>query len=162
MSSVGRMPPARRQVDLMFLLAWAHHSLLTEQTAGLAELGVTPRDRWLLDRAKDSELTQRELADLCGLDKTTMVVVVDKLEKEGLAERRPSPADRRAWIITVTPKGRELLGRANKIVERIHGEVLATLDPELRDAFVAGLSQLVDGRLKSFEACEQPPRRRVV
>ncbi|WP_027341571.1 MarR family winged helix-turn-helix transcriptional regulator [Hamadaea tsunoensis] len=149
-----------RPVDLMFLLSWAHHALLTEETAGLADLGITPRDRWLLERAKDSDLTQRELADLCGLDKTTMVVVIDKLEKEGLVERRPSSVDRRAWIINVTPKGRKVLGKADVVIERTQAEILSTIDPAVRDGLVGGLSQLVHGRLKTFVSCDQPPRRR--
>ena len=38
------------------------------------------------------EYTQTELVRMVGLDKTTMVVTLDQLEAEGLAERRPSPA----------------------------------------------------------------------
>ena len=135
-----------RDTDLMFLLSCAHHALLSEQTAGLAPLGITPRDRWLLDRAKSGDMTQRELAVACGLDKTTMVAVVDRLEDVGLVERRPSAADRRAWLIAVTEKGRRLVTRANKIVERIHHSVLAGLPPEVREGLISGLERLGAGR----------------
>ncbi len=47
----------------------------------------------------ESEQTQIRLAERCALDKTTMVVTGDELERSGLAERRPSPTDRRARII---------------------------------------------------------------
>ena len=43
---------------------------------------------------------------MIGLDKTTMVVTVDELERAGLAERQASSTDRRARIIKVTPAGR--------------------------------------------------------
>ena len=42
---------------------------------------------------------------MVGLDKTTMVVTLDELEAAGLAERRPSPTDRRARVIAVTKAG---------------------------------------------------------
>jgi DNA-binding MarR family transcriptional regulator len=135
---------ASRGTDIMFLLSCAHHALLSEQTAGLAPLDITPRDRWLLDRAREGDMTQRELAVACGLDKTTMVAVVDRLEGAGLVERRPSAADRRAWLISVTEKGRRLVTRANKIVERIHADVLEGRSPELRKGLIGGLEHLVD------------------
>ncbi|MEK8105286.1 MarR family winged helix-turn-helix transcriptional regulator [Micromonospora sp. M12] len=40
------------------------------------------------------------------MDKTTMVVTLDQLERAGLAERRPVPTDRRARLVAVTPAGR--------------------------------------------------------
>ena len=45
----------------------------------------------MLSTARTGEFTQKELADMVGLDKTTMVVTVDALEAAGLAERVPSP-----------------------------------------------------------------------
>ena len=65
----------------------------------------------MLIKALEGELTQIQLAERCALDKTTMVVTVDELEKAGLAERRPSPTDRRARIIAVTDAGKAT-GRA--------------------------------------------------
>ena len=59
----------------------------------------------VLYHALGGEFTQIQLAEQCALDKTTMVVTMDALEKAGLAERRPSPTDRRARIIAVTDAG---------------------------------------------------------
>ena len=42
----------------------------------------------MLTAALDAELTQTRLANILGLDKTTMMVALDELEREGLAERR--------------------------------------------------------------------------
>lgn len=150
------------ELDLLFQLSWASHALATEQTAALAKLGITPRGHCVLYKAaRIGALTQSQLAEVCGLDKTTMVVLMDKLERAGLAVRKPSSEDRRARIISVTQKGRRLVARANDIVARVQEDVLAALPAELRDAFVDGLGQLVRGRLSAFAACEQPPRRRV-
>jgi MarR family len=62
-------------------------------------LGICPRSHCVLAKAMESERTQIRLAERCALDKTTMVVTGDELERSGLAERRPSPTDRRARII---------------------------------------------------------------
>lgn len=147
------------QTDLMFLLSWASHALATEQTAGLAELGVTPRAYCVLYKAGSADLTQGQLTEMCGIDKTTMVATVDELERAGLAERRRSGTDRRAFIIGVTPAGQQMIARASEIVTRIQTEVLSALPPEQRVALVKGLATLVEGRLSVLPDCERPPRR---
>jgi DNA-binding MarR family transcriptional regulator len=152
--------PVPVETDLMFLLSWASHALATELAAGLAHLGISQRAHCVLFKALEGDLTQTQIAEACGLDKTTMVVVTDKLEEEGLAKRAPSPEDRRARILTVTDRGRELVSRSLAIVDGIHADVLGSLPPELRAPLVEGLTRLVHGRLATVVTCEQAPRRR--
>ena len=131
-------------------------------TAQLQALGISPRAHCVLTHALRGELTQSQVAEQCALDKTTMVVTMDELEKAGLAERRPSGTDRRARIIAVTKAGERRVAEANAIVARIYAEVLGALPAGQRDAFVAGLAQLVGGRLSTPAKCERPVRRRAV
>jgi DNA-binding MarR family transcriptional regulator len=149
-----------RTADLMFLLSQAAHALTTELTAELEALGITPRSHCVLTQALAGEQTQIQLAERCALDKTTMVVAIDELERAGLAERSPSPTDRRARIIAVTDDGREKVAQADEIVSRIYADVLGSLPDDERDAFVNGLSHLVRERLASPPACDRPVRRR--
>ena len=58
----------------------------------------------LLDR---EELTQRELADLCMFDVTTMSRTLDKMEQAGLIQRNKNPVSRRSHLIRLTEKGKE-------------------------------------------------------
>ncbi|MEU7384788.1 MULTISPECIES: MarR family transcriptional regulator [unclassified Streptomyces] len=151
--------PSAPEMDLMFLLSWASHALATEQTAALSGLGITPRAYCVLYKALPGNLTQRRLAEICGLDKSTMVVTVDELEKAGLAERRPSSTDRRVRIIHVTPKGMEMIAEANQIVARVQRDVLSALPQDQREGFTNGLAVLVEGRLSTLTPSERPPRR---
>lgn len=146
-------------LDLLLLLGQASHALATELTARLAEVGITPREHCVLAHGMRGQFTQNELADLCGLDKTTMVVTLDDLEREGLARRRPSSTDRRARIVTVTAAGQRKLAQADAIVATVNAEVLSTLPARERQAFTDALKRLVDGRLSTPIACEPPVRR---
>jgi MarR family transcriptional regulator, transcriptional regulator for hemolysin len=146
--------------DLMMLFNVASHTLETELTARLATIGVTPRANCVLVRAMQQERTQTELAELCNLDKTTMVVTLDALESAGLAERRLSSTDRRARIIAVTRAGADLVARAESVITEIYREVLDSLPSDERKAFVAALTRLAQGRLSTPVPCEKPPRRR--
>lgn len=147
------------QPDLGFLLSFAAHALHRELTAALAEVGISPRAQCVLQAALEAERTQGQLAEQCALDKTTMVVTIDEMERAGLAERRPSATDRRARIIGVTPAGEALVAEGRRIISGLYAELLGSLPAEEREPFVAGLTRLVDGRLSKPAECEHPPRR---
>ena len=146
--------------NLGWLLAQASHALSTELTAAFEAKGGTPRGYCVLATASTGEYTQKELADRIGLDKTTMVVTVDHLEAAGLAERVPSPHDRRARVIKVTPAGQEAVAEGEKVVQRIQEDVLSALPQEQRATFLDALAQLVCGPLSTPAACENAPRRK--
>src|SRR4051812_41002094 len=113
--------------DLTWLLSQAQHALATELTAALEPIGVTMREYQVLATAAQGSYTQKELADLVGLDKTTMVATLDVLEAAGLAERRPSAHDRRARVIAVTAAGKRKVVQARKVMQRVQTDVLETL-----------------------------------
>ncbi len=146
--------------DLGFLFNHAGHVVDTELTAKLAELGTTPREICVLGKALGEELTQSRLGELAGLDKTTMVVTMDKLEQAGLAERRPSATDRRARIVAVTPAGEKLLAAGQQVVDRAHLDMLAVLPEADREVFIRCMSALVGERLSKPVVSDRSVRRR--
>jgi len=142
MATPGRGPLA---ANLAWLLAQASHSLKTELTAALEDVGISPRGHHVLKTAMQGRYTQTELARIVGLDKTTMVVTLDELEAAGLAERLPLPEDRRARVIAVTESGAASVRQAEEIAARIQADVLQTLPPRERKAVLAGLERLAAG-----------------
>jgi MarR family transcriptional regulator for hemolysin len=156
---MGSVATTERTADLIFLLSQAAHSLTTELTVELAGLGISPRSHCVLSKALEGEQNQIRLAERCGMDKTTMVVTVDELERAGLAERHPSPTDRRARIIAVTEAGAEKVAEGNAVVERLYRHVLDSLPEVEREPFVDALTRLVNVRLATPPACDRPVRR---
>ncbi|MFE3017958.1 MarR family winged helix-turn-helix transcriptional regulator [Streptomyces sp. NPDC059256] len=151
--------PVRTQPDLSFLLDHTSHVLRTQMAAALAELGLTARMHCVLVHALEQERTQAQLAELGDMDKTTMVVTVDALEKAGLAERIPSPHDRRARIITVTDEGARVAAESQRIVDRVHARALDTLDEGDRQVLLQALNQLAAGHLATPSESPRPARR---
>jgi DNA-binding MarR family transcriptional regulator len=141
--------------NLAWLLYKAHWALATELAAALAPLGVSARGYHVLRGAMSGEHTQTELAEMVGLDKTTMVVALDELERAGLAERRPSPEDRRARIVVVTEAGKRKVAEAEKVKERVQAEVLCELSAGEGKALMDALGKLVEGKLA--ERAESAP-----
>src|SRR5664279_6634145 len=65
-------------VDLMFLVNQAGYALTAEMATALAEIKINPREFCVLSHALKGDLTQIALAELSALDKTTMVVTLDR------------------------------------------------------------------------------------
>jgi MarR family transcriptional regulator for hemolysin len=146
--------------NLAWLLKHASYALSTELVAALAPLGVSPRGYHVLSAALTGEYTQTELAQLVGLDKTTMVVTLDELEQAGLAKRLPSPTDRRARFVAVTTAGEQKVVEGREIMDRVQDEVLETLPASERKGLLDALNRLVSGRLSEAVECNPPVRRR--
>jgi MarR family transcriptional regulator, transcriptional regulator for hemolysin len=146
--------------NLAWLLYRAHWALAAELTAALTPIGVSPRGYHVLKAALSAEHTQTELAEMVGLDKTTMVVTVDELERDGLAERKPAPHDRRARIIAVTAAGKRKVAEAEKVKEHVQADVLGELPEPDQKALIDALDKLVQGRLADRIDSAPPLRRR--
>jgi MarR family transcriptional regulator, transcriptional regulator for hemolysin len=146
--------------NLSWLLTQAHYNLVSEIAVAFEPLGVSNRGYHVLATALSGEYTQKELAERIGLDKTTMVVTVDELEKAGLAERQPSSIDRRARVISVTKAGERKVREGQEIVEGIQNDVLESLPTGERKLFLEALGTLVKDRLAEPAECSPPLRRR--
>ncbi|MFJ3763161.1 MarR family winged helix-turn-helix transcriptional regulator [Streptomyces sp. NPDC090082] len=153
------MAPTRTEPDLSFLLDHTSHVLRTHMAAALGEIGLTARMHCVLVHALEEERTQAQLAEIGDMDKTTMVVTVDALEKAGLAERRPSTTDRRARIIAVTEAGAAVARRSQEIVDGVHESALAALPDQERTVLLRALERLAAGHLATAVESPTPARR---
>jgi DNA-binding MarR family transcriptional regulator len=63
------------------------------------------------------------VASLLAMDRTTLTAALKPLERRGLIKISPDQADRRSRLMTLTPKGRNLLVRAVPVWERVHLEI---------------------------------------
>lgn len=111
--------------QLFFRLWRASH---TRTADALGSVGLTPALFALLNvLGTRGGSIQSELSSDMGIDPSAMVKMIDELEGGGLAERRRRPTDRRAWEVTITPKGRRTLKRARELVIQVENEVLGGL-----------------------------------
>src|ERR1700757_126810 len=96
--------PTGRVGQLLFVAQQAAQALAAER---LEPLGLSPRAWGVLSTlAESGPLTQIELATTMSIDRTAMVYLLDDLEQRALVERVRSPQDRRAFLIHLTPGGR--------------------------------------------------------
>lgn len=87
---------------------------------------------------------QRELSDRLGYDPSAIVSLVDDLQRLGLAERQPSPGDRRSRTVVLTERGQDALRDTDQAGRRVTDDLLAVLDAEERDTLHALLLRLAE------------------
>lgn len=66
----------------------------------------------LIELWNEEGLTQRQLLDRVDVEQATMANTLARMERDGLIERRPHPQDRRAQLIFLTDRARELKNEA--------------------------------------------------
>jgi DNA-binding MarR family transcriptional regulator len=128
-------------------MAAAAQALGSHELKALATLGLTLRSYGVLALAAAEELGQNEIGELTGIDRTTVVAVVDDLEAAGLVVRTPCPSDRRIRLVQPTAEGRALAGRAVAAVRAVEDEFTAVLAPGQREALAQAVAALRAGPL---------------
>jgi DNA-binding MarR family transcriptional regulator len=135
--------------QLFFRLWRASH---TRTAAALETIGLTPALFAVLNflQARDGAI-QQEIGAAMGIDPSTMVALIDGLERAGLAERRPHPKDRRAREVVITPEGRRTVERGRALAREVEDDVLHGLASAERRQLLKLLRQALSS------APPQPP-----
>jgi len=76
-----------------------------------------------------------KLAEKVALDKATLTGIIDRLERDGLVERRDDPKDRRAIRVYLTPKAESLREELLNIYHRNNARFLSVLSNEEKEVF---------------------------
>ena len=109
----------------------------------LAPLGLRAREFWLLAIAGTGNVPQHEMAYLCGLDPSSLVAVLDGLERRGWLCRQRNPRDRRVQWVQRTEAGNHLFSRALPRAQHAEAQQLAVLSGADQRQLVAAMRQLV-------------------
>jgi DNA-binding MarR family transcriptional regulator len=129
---------------LGYLLKHAHLRFFELSTAALAPLGVNGREVAVLRAVDDPlPLAQGEIARRMGVDRTTMVALIDELQGKGLVRRRQDPDDRRKNVVELTGAGRDTLHRATEAAERAERAFLGPLSEDEARQFRKALRALL-------------------
>ena len=136
-------PPVTEFVGQLFFRLWRATHTRTAEVLG--SVGLTPALFALLNVVGAREgAIQQQLGSALGIDRSTMVSLIDQLESAALATRRPSATDRRAREIAITPKGRRLLERARGLISQVEDEVLGGLSADERRELVTLLRRTLE------------------
>ncbi len=94
------------------------------------------------------DLTMQRIAEKVVIDNTTFSRQISSLEKKGIVERTPSKQDRRYYLLTLTAKGRTVLGEMNTLFEQHFEDLLEGVNEFEKDmifkSFKALTNRMID------------------
>jgi DNA-binding MarR family transcriptional regulator len=109
-----------------------------------APLGVTGRQLALLTLFGDGPArSQQDGAARLGVDRTTMVALVDELEAKGLVRREVAPGDRRKRLVLLTPEGERVREAGAEVTRQAEALLLEPLSAEDAERLRAALHRVV-------------------
>ena len=113
-------------------------------SAALAPYGLIGRELAVLVVLSGGEpASQQEAAQRLGIDRTTMVALLDGLEKKALVARHPDAQDRRRNVVELTAAGRTTLQAATRANDDAERRFLAPLPEQLAQQFRQALQLLL-------------------
>lgn len=121
----------------------AQVAVFTDFADSLKEVDITPGQFGVLVLiSENSGLNQTRLGKGLGVDRSTVVAVIDRLEERGLVVRTPAPSDRRSYALQLSPGGRDLLARAKDLIADHEDRISAPLSEQERKTLRTLLGKL--------------------
>jgi len=116
---------------LAYLFKHAERLMSELHAEALAPFDIHGRDLGVLLVIERFEpASQQQVAQRLGVDRTTMVAIIDALEAKGIIARRTHAEDRRRNVVELTPAGQDILRQATAASDAAEAELLASLSPE--------------------------------
>lgn len=109
------------------------------------EMGLTVgqgQPRILKNLLEHGKMTQKALAEVCGLDVTTMSRTLDKLEAMGLLVRENNPNCRRSYLISLTPDGEKKAVQVSGVFKRLEDVMCRDIPEEELEAFYKTMEKI--------------------
>ena len=106
---------------------------------------LTPRQFAVLVTVSQNEgLSQTDLVDKTGIDRSTLADIVRRMLKKSLLQRRRTKEDARAYAVKLTDEGWRVLKNAEPMAKRVDDRILSVLPTAQRDRFISDLNTIVE------------------
>lgn len=116
-----------------------------DMAQAIAVLGLTlPRTHLLWELGQRGPVPQRVLAEALKVTPRAVTGLVDALVDDGLVTRESHPTDRRATLVTLTPRGKRLFARLRRDHRALARALFAPMSRRELDGFARGLAGVVD------------------
>ncbi|AXE65993.1 MarR family transcriptional regulator [Hyphomonas polymorpha PS728] len=139
------------------LLHRAQQIAANHSAAALKSAGVTLRQFSVLAALSGNEgVSQSDLVNATGIDRSTLADMVARMETAGLIKRADSKTDARAKSVSLTAKGKKAYDKALPAVTKADDALFSTLAKAKQDALLQGLTGLVDDAEKKEAAPVAP------
>ena len=139
-----RDTPGRLERSPIHLLHRAGQCAGDVFAAEIGETDLTPRQYAVLHTVSQHEgLSQTDLVQHTGVDRSTLADIVRRMLKKGLLQRRRTKEDARAYAVKLTEEGWRVLKATEPVVRRVDERILAALPAKQREQLLSDLTAIV-------------------
>lgn len=111
----------------------------------MGDTDLTPRQFAILATVAEEEgLSQTDLVERTGVDRSTLADIVRRMLKKGLLQRRRTKEDARAYAVKLTEEGWRVLRASEPAIRKVDERILGALPPKQREQFLADLATIVE------------------
>ena len=113
----------------------------------VGEQDVTPRQYAVLRiLAAQKDVSQTDISDATGIDRSTLADIVRRLVGKKLVERKRTKNDARMYAVRLTDAGRQVLSGATSAARSADNGLLGALSSAEREQFLVMLGRVVEGK----------------
>ncbi len=128
-------------IHMLHRASQAADELFANETSGA---DLTPRQFAVLAALEVLEsASQTQIVDATGIDRSTLADIVKRLVKRGLLNRRRSRSDARAYVVRLTPEGRDVLLATKPAARRVEERLLEHVAGVRRDDLLQALEAII-------------------
>jgi len=121
----------------------AQNFVFEDFVKSIGDDAITPGQFGVLSVIFENQgLNQSTLAKTIGIERSTMVGVIDTLEKRGIVVRKRSEIDKRSYGLQLSPTGKDLLNRVEKKVSDHEQRLSANLTAKERSQLIKLLKKI--------------------
>ena len=133
------------------MIDYVAHQLHLRQNEALKEYGVTARQAKMImligrleDKVGEGRINQKMIEKMTGLKGSTVTVALKYLDQSGFIEKGPSSDDRRANVIRLSARGRQVIPVMNESAVTLSRELTSNLEAEERKVFRTAIEKMAE------------------
>ena len=116
----------KSEIDIGMLMSQVDRLCTKKFSQNAHKLGMDiTQDQWIVLGPiwKQKGISQKEIAEYCGKDKTSVTKIIDTLEKKSYVVRFPDQIDQRVKRVVLSNKGKKLMNDVMPVIEQTHNDV---------------------------------------
>lgn len=146
---LAEVPDAVPPVSLTYFIAYLLRRTFAKFSAETSSAGVDPREFAVLEALAERDwISQGDLAEKLGINRTVMVWLLDRMEESAYVERNRNPENRRTYVLSLTETGRLGLEEMRLAIAQRNRSLTSVLTAAQRERLTELLAALVPDRAR--------------
>lgn len=141
---MSQQPAIQLQRSVIHLLRRVDQCATQLYSTESADSDLTLRQLAILTAiSRQEDLSQTDLVNITGIDRSTVAGIVSRLIRKGLLERKRSPVDGRAYCVRLSKRGAKAIAGADRLYTRVEKKLLASVSAAEATQFLSTLRNIL-------------------